>query len=595
MLLRLMPHLIVFALLLGLGASTGGATAREAVLLPASCELRDGRLVVQASRPTAHEIVSERERQVFSACRPGRSDQCRPIMVYRFEVACGTARVPWMDLAATLMATNGTRAWIEGERLHVKPPRPSRLGACESGDPTHGFMRTCDPWEVGDSGEQEWALPSGFAPVHEVGARFVAYTPPAAPQPSVAAGADDSGLQIPSEAEVAEADIGDFQPAHDEDLSLTGEVRDVEQPERASQVESGYEAFDSAERSEETPERPAALEPPTTSSFARDAAEAIAAAAPVQTDIVASANGITNATGVEPVTSGSDWSSLLDSVAELTKSWFSEQLVGALDPLTAMLNNWQVPPGRDAMAALMGLALLTFLVSGIGWYSVRAWRTRTPSFSAAAGGPQPTIHQFAAPPSSAKSADSGGSASSGASVWAATGTALLAPSDEKMCGELCRTAHTMLQQIEGRMDELQGVAPLRRVLQREMRNLEQFLTAVMTASPEEAEEWRRMRNRLQRIVRELHRLRDIVEGAYRSLSTGGFTSREPPRDKYEAYETLGVNPDVSPRTLKKLVDALRACWHPDLAKDETDRMNREERMKRINIAWDIITSKRQEA
>ena len=99
----------------------------------------------------------------------------------------------------------------------------------------------------------------------------------------------------------------------------------------------------------------------------------------------------------------------------------------------------------------------------------------------------------------------------------------------------------------------------------------------------------------QRIVRELHRLRDIVEGAYRSLSTGGFTSREPPRDKYEAYEALGVNPDVDLRTLKKLVDALRACWHPDLAKDETDRANREERMKRINIAWDIITSKRQEA
>ena len=175
------------------------------------------------------------------------------------------------------------------------------------------------------------------------------------------------------------------------------------------------------------------------------------------------------------------------------------------------------------------------------------------------------------------------------------GSALLVPTDEKMCGELCRTAHTMLQQIDARVDELQGVAPLRRVLQREMRNLEQFLTAVMTASPTEPEEWRRMRNRLQRIVRELHRLRDIVEGAYRSLSGGGFTSREPPRDKYEAYEVLGVNPDVSMRTLKKLVDALRACWHPDLAKDETDRLAREERMKRINIAWDIITSKRQEA
>src|SRR5690606_34541179 len=49
--LRLMPRLIVFALLLGLGAGAGVATAREAVLLPASCEYRGDRLVVQASRP----------------------------------------------------------------------------------------------------------------------------------------------------------------------------------------------------------------------------------------------------------------------------------------------------------------------------------------------------------------------------------------------------------------------------------------------------------------------------------------------------------------------------------------------------------------
>ena len=55
-----------------------------------------------------------------------------------------------------------------------------------------------------------------------------------------------------------------------------------------------------------------------------------------------------------------------------------------------------------------------------------------------------------------------------------------------------------------------------------------------------------------------------------------------------------MNADVSPKTLKKLVDALRACWHPDLAKDDADRVVREERMKRINIAWDILAEKRQE-
>ena len=107
-----------------------------------------------------------------------------------------------------------------------------------------------------------------------------------------------------------------------------------------------------------------------------------------------------------------------------------------------------------------------------------------------------------------------------------------------MCGELCTTAHTLLRQIDQRVDELQGIAPLRRVLQREMRHLEQFLAAVTAASPAEAEEWRRMRNRLQRIVKELMRLKDIVEGAYRSLSSSGFQKGEP-RDRHEAYEVLG--------------------------------------------------------
>lgn len=591
-----MPHLILLALLLGLGPGAGEVAAREAVLLPASCEYRGDRLVVRASRPTAHEIVSSRERQVFSACRPGRSDRCRPIMVYRFEVACGTERVPWIDLAATLMATSGTRTWIEGDRLHVRPLPTSRLGACDAGDSAQGFMRTCEPWELGGPGERDWVLPSGFAPVHEVGARFVEFSPVAEPtsQSSAASEADDRRSHSPNDLEIGKADTGSLSAERDEDPSLTREVRDDEQ--QISKLASGYGALNAAELSSDEHQRPASFASAPARSFARTAAEAIASAAPVQADIATNATGATNAIGVEPVGSGSVWSSILDSVVGLSASWLSEQVISALDPLTAMLDNWHLQPERDFAAALMGIALLSFfLVSGIGWYSVRAWRARAPAFGAAAGGRQATLHQFAASPASGASAASRRSAPSEPSIWPASGTALLAPSDEKMCGELCRTAHTMLQQIEGRMDELQGVAPLRRVLQREMRNLEQFLTAVMTASPEEPEEWRRMRNRLQRIVRELHRLRDIVEGAYRSLSTGGFTSREPPRDKYEAYEALGVNPDVSPRTLKKLVDALRACWHPDLAKDETDRLNREERMKRINIAWDIITSKRQEA
>ncbi|MCB1511360.1 MAG: DnaJ domain-containing protein, partial [Hyphomicrobiaceae bacterium] len=68
-----------------------------------------------------------------------------------------------------------------------------------------------------------------------------------------------------------------------------------------------------------------------------------------------------------------------------------------------------------------------------------------------------------------------------------------------------------------------------------------------------------------------------------------------PRDKAEAYEVLGANPEASDKILKRLVDALRATWHPDHARSEEDRVAREERIKQINVAWDLIQEKRVEA
>jgi hypothetical protein len=56
----------------------------------------------------------------------------------------------------------------------------------------------------------------------------------------------------------------------------------------------------------------------------------------------------------------------------------------------------------------------------------------------------------------------------------------------------------------------------------------------------------------------------------------------------EACDFLGVNPRASEAVVKKVVDALRQNWHPDLANDEADRAVREERIKWINAAWDLI-------
>jgi hypothetical protein len=59
----------------------------------------------------------------------------------------------------------------------------------------------------------------------------------------------------------------------------------------------------------------------------------------------------------------------------------------------------------------------------------------------------------------------------------------------------------------------------------------------------------------------------------------------------EACAFLGVNPRASEAVVKKVVDALRQNWHPDLAGDDGDRHAREDRIKQINAAWDLIRAR----
>ncbi len=219
---------------------------------------------------------------------------------------------------------------------------------------------------------------------------------------------------------------------------------------------------------------------------------------------------------------------------------------------------------QSMIATILGLALVTSLVSGIGWFATQQF------FSARARRSDPY------------------------QVILRREVVDLAKPDAQMCGELCRTGQGLIGEIHSRVNEIKGAAPLRRVLVREVRSMEQFLATTIREAPEDPREWRRMRLRLQRVVTDLIRLKDITDGARRSLTSKIITD-ELPRDKQEAYEVLGANPEASQKILKRLVDALRATWHPDLATSEDDRQLRDRRIKQINVAWDLISDKRLEA
>ena len=91
------------------------------------------------------------------------------------------------------------------------------------------------------------------------------------------------------------------------------------------------------------------------------------------------------------------------------------------------------------------------------------------------------------------------------------------------------------------------------------------------------------------LVRELERIRRIADSAAASLA-GGRSGASLPRTTSEAYAVLGVNADASAHVLKKIVDALRMSWHPDHARGDDDRRLREERIRQINIAWELINA-----
>jgi len=93
---------------------------------------------------------------------------------------------------------------------------------------------------------------------------------------------------------------------------------------------------------------------------------------------------------------------------------------------------------------------------------------------------------------------------------------------------------------------------------------------------------------LRVILRDLDRMTRIVNGTVRQEDQQGSASLDPPATVFEAYRVLGLNSDAPPTAVKKVVDALRMSWHPDHARNDADRRQREQRIKQVNAAWDLL-------
>ena len=157
------------------------------------------------------------------------------------------------------------------------------------------------------------------------------------------------------------------------------------------------------------------------------------------------------------------------------------------------------------------------------------------------------------------------------------------------------SAATLLDQIEQAVKGLEAGTPLRDVLEQELGLIHQRLVSTRAAALDGGgAASAKAASQFRALIRELERVRRIANSAAAS-QTGVRPVYTVPQSKSEAYALLGVNSDVSDGILKKLVDALRMTWHPDHARSEEDRLLREDRIKQINIAWDLISDKQQVA
>lgn len=102
--------------------------------------------------------------------------------------------------------------------------------------------------------------------------------------------------------------------------------------------------------------------------------------------------------------------------------------------------------------------------------------------------------------------------------------------------------------------------------------------------------WRMLHRELSRACRALTRICSVAKAG--GESQGSRTALpQLPKTVTDAYFVLGVNSEVNEETLKRLVRALRQCWHPDLAQSAVDRDYREARIRQINVAFELINKR----
>ena len=557
--------------------------------MPFDCSVDGPRVVMTPSETRSYPVMGHREERSVTACTgPGAAD-CRTMMAHRFAISCGGRRVAWMRVVAAARRAASRDMWIEDGRMHLTVGRRGegddrcetsarRARATADGASRFGLpMMECLPWQR-DRRMATVAFPPGFAPLSEIGARILI---------GGAAFADETAV-VTAGYTVAEAEPQKSQPA-----IVATDLETVPPPQN-----------EVVARKLQSPLEPEAARLERVNVTAKQGA--VVAAIPVALTGADTSRTWVTLVRPEVMADAVNFARGPSGFIWIAATALAAMLAVAAFAVWRMERATLAAPLRHggASSAAYGASARAFEgMAGAGSAEANAdpaaartdsgqdRRTKGANRSGAdaAETPQQSAGPAAADPSAA-TANSGFRASlRNASLRFGAGASKRPP--ETSVTNAAASVTALIEQANGSLDVLRGAPPLREVLEQEIGVIRQRLAIVKAQASDGPEAAHKAAPAFRTLVRDLERVRRISESAALSFARERVKERLP-RTRSEAYDVLGVNADVSDQTLKKLVDALRMCWHPDLAKDEPDRLLREERIKCINVAWELISGKR---
>ncbi|MDX2158128.1 MAG: hypothetical protein SFW09_16630 [Hyphomicrobiaceae bacterium] len=500
----------------------------ELLAMPFACSVENGRLSLSRSPERLYAVMGRRDERSITLCGSFNvgASRCRSLPIHRFSMDCGGTRVAWLEVAAIAARGQPWRTTLVDGRLVINAGRNSSTR----------------------ERHQPVTLPPGFAPLPDVAFRFAQGDAPPLTM------ADAAGPAIPSDGH----NVVDVRPSAPETI--------VAGP----------------------------LPPPTPREPSPEAAQLDSVATDDGSSPAPIERGGPSLAGADtppniPRLIGQGWTATVSTVEEERRS--------------KVWSGFAPPGGATGLMTALAIAGLLLTASALAMRQRLAGRAaaEAPQDEGARGttAASPAPPKASPPPPEMPQRSQADRVVPGASKASAAPPPPLAPGDLSGQSNADEAAWAAVVEMRATADALVGLVgqivadhvpdgPLREVLVADLHAIAARLDGPELAGALSAGRLDLVHPIYAQAIGDLERARTLARIEHERSRALQPAVDEAPATIAEACAFLGVNPRAGEPAAKRVVDALRQSWHPDLAGDEADRTLREARIKQINAAWDLI-------